>query len=78
MESVRVERLDHLGVIASVIKDLGLIDMIDARLVPDEQESDHAGRSRGRDDPQWLGVCQSALVLDATVFCQQTPRSVVS
>ena len=38
MESVRVERLDHLGVIASVINDLGLIDMINARLVPDDQE----------------------------------------
>jgi hypothetical protein len=38
MESVRVERLDHLGLIAAVIKDLGLIDMIDRRLVPDEQE----------------------------------------
>jgi transposase len=38
MEQVRVERLDHLGVIASVIKDIGLIDMINSRLVPDEQE----------------------------------------
>src|SRR4029450_4015383 len=38
MEQVRVERLDHLGLIASVIKDIGLIDMIDRRLVPDEQE----------------------------------------
>src|ERR1700757_4260512 len=38
MEQVRVERLDHLGLIASVIKDLGLIDMIDQRLVPDAQE----------------------------------------
>lgn len=38
MDQVRVERLDHLGVIASVIKDLELIDMIDRRLVPDEQE----------------------------------------
>ena len=38
MEQVRVERLDHLGVIASVIKDLGLIDMINTRLVPDAQE----------------------------------------
>jgi hypothetical protein len=25
MESVRVERLDHLGVIAAVIKDVGII-----------------------------------------------------
>jgi len=37
MEQVRVERLDHLGLLASVIKDLGLIAMIDRRLVPDEQ-----------------------------------------
>jgi transposase len=38
MDLIGVERLDHLGVIASVIKDLGLIDMINARLVPDAQE----------------------------------------
>jgi len=39
MTAVRVERLDHLGLIASTIKDLGLIDMIDARLAPDAQET---------------------------------------
>jgi transposase len=38
MEAVCVERLDHLGLIASVINDLGLVKMIDARLKPDEQE----------------------------------------
>src|SRR5947208_5935048 len=38
MASVHVERLDHLGLLASTIRDLGLINMIDARLVPDEQE----------------------------------------
>lgn len=38
MEQVRVARLDHLGLIAAVMKDLGLIAMIDRRLVPDEQE----------------------------------------
>ena len=35
---MRVERLDHLGLLAAVMKDLGLIDTIDTRLVPDEQE----------------------------------------
>ena len=39
MESVHIERLDHLGLLASVIKDLGLIDMIDARLKPDAPEA---------------------------------------
>src|SRR6267142_3745041 len=38
MEQVRVERLDHLGLIASVIKDLGLTNMIDRHLAPDDQE----------------------------------------
>src|SRR5918992_93305 len=38
MALAHVERLDHLGLIASVIKDLRLIDMIDTRLVPDAQE----------------------------------------
>jgi hypothetical protein len=38
MEQVRVERLDHLGLIASVIKDFGLMHMIDRHLVPDAQE----------------------------------------
>ena len=38
MDSVSVERLDHLGVISTVIQDLGLVDMIDARLIPDAQE----------------------------------------
>ena len=31
MEQVRVERLDHLGLIASVIKDLGLTLLLDSR-----------------------------------------------
>ena len=34
MESIRVERLDHLGIVAGVIKDLGIISMIDARIPP--------------------------------------------
>ena len=38
MEKVYVEPFDHLGVLVSVIKDLGLIDMINARLLPDRQE----------------------------------------
>jgi transposase len=39
MASVHVERLDHLGHVACMIKDLGLIRMIDARLTPDAQEA---------------------------------------
>ena len=38
MESLRVERRDHCGLIACAIKDFGLMDRLDSRLVPDEQE----------------------------------------
>ena len=45
MESVSVERLDHLGVVASVIKDLGIIQMLDARLHVHEQEEITTGEA---------------------------------
>jgi len=45
MEKVRVERLDHLGVISGVIKDLGLIEMIDSRIIPDAREEISTGEA---------------------------------
>jgi len=45
MEKVKVERLDHLGVIAGVIKDLGVIEMIDDRIVPDDREEISTGEA---------------------------------
>ena len=45
MESVSVERLDHLGVVASVIKDLGIIERIDARLGRHDYEEITAGEA---------------------------------
>ena len=38
MALAHVERLDHLGLIASLIKDVRLSDKIDTRRGPDEQE----------------------------------------
>jgi transposase len=45
MESVSVERLDHVGVVASVIKDLSIIQMLDARLHVHEQEEITTGEA---------------------------------
>ena len=45
MESISVERLDHLGVVAAVIKDLGIIEMIDARVPPHDQEEITTGEA---------------------------------
>jgi len=78
MESVHVERLDHLGVIASVIKDLDLIEMINARLIPDAQEVITPGEAVAGMILNGLGFAHRPLSLTPPVFCPQTPRSVVS
>ena len=45
MPQVVVERLDHLGVIAGVIKDLGLVELIDSRIEVDEKEEITTGEA---------------------------------
>src|SRR5262249_43448294 len=68
MEQMRVERLDHLGLIASVIKDLGLIDMIDRRLVPDEQERITPGEAMAGVILNGLGFANRPLSLTPQFF----------
>jgi transposase len=43
--SVKVEDIDHLGIVAGVIQDLGIIEMIDSRIVPDEREEITTGEA---------------------------------
>ena len=78
VEAVSVERLDHLGVVASVIKELGIIEMIDARLPRHHQEAITAGEAVAGMILNGLGFSKRPLSLPPPVFCQQTPRRVVS
>ena len=71
MTSVRVERLDHLGLIASTIKDLGLIDMIDVRLVPDEQEEITPGEAVAAMILNGLGFANKPLTLTPQFFANK-------
>jgi transposase len=71
MESVHVERLDHLGLIASVIKDLGLIRMIDARIVPDEQEEITPGEAVAGMILNGLGFANRPLSLTPQFFANK-------
>jgi transposase len=71
MESVHVERLDHLGLIASVIKDLGLIRMIDARIVPDEQEEITPGEAVAGMILNGLGFANRPLSLPPQFFANK-------
>jgi transposase len=71
MESIGVARLDHLGVIASVIKDLGLIGMINARLVPDAQEVITPGEAMAGMILNGLGFANRPLSLTPQFFANK-------
>jgi transposase len=71
MEQVRVERLDHLGVIASVIKDIGLIDMINTRLVPNDQEMITPGEAVAAMILNGLGFANRPLSLTPQFFANK-------
>src|SRR6266705_6126769 len=68
MASVHVERLDHLGLLASTIRDLGLMSMIDARLVPDEQEEITPGEAVAGMILNGLGFANRPLSLTPQFF----------
>ena len=71
MESVSVERLDHLGVVASVIKDLGLIEMIDARLLRHDQEEITTGEAVAGMILNGLGFANRPLSLTPQFFANK-------
>ena len=71
MESIRVERVAHLGVIASVITDLGLIDMINARLVPDAQEMMTPGEAVAGMSLNGLGFANRPMSLTPQFFANK-------
>ena len=71
MASVHVERLDHLGLLASTIRDLGLISMIDARLVPDEQEEITPGEAVAGMILNGLGFANRPLSLTPQFFANK-------
>src|SRR6266852_6827952 len=71
MESVSVERLDHLGVVASVSKDLGIIEMIDARVPPHDQEEITTGEAIAGMIVNGLGFAHRPLSLTPQFFANK-------
>jgi transposase len=68
MASVCVERLDHLGVVASVIKDLGIVEKVDARLGLHDQEEITAGEAIAGMILNGLGFSDRPLTLTPQFF----------
>jgi transposase len=72
MTSVHVERLDHLGLIACMIKDVGRISRIDTRLIPDAPEEITPGEAVAGMILNGLGCANRPLSLTPQ-FCTHKP-----
>jgi len=72
MAQIRGERLAHLGVMASVLKDVGGIGRIDTRLGPDEQEVMTPGEAVAAMMLNGVGCAKRPLALTPP-FCASQP-----
>ena len=63
MDSVKVERLDHHGLVASVINDLRVVEIIDERIQPDDQEEVSTGEAAKAMILNGLGFSNRPLML---------------
>lgn len=75
-ESVSVERLDHVGVMSAVIKDIGLLEMIEARLIPDEPAVSTPGEAVAGMILHGLGLAPRPVAVTPP-FCASQPRDLV-
>jgi transposase len=71
MVLVSVERLDHFGLVSSVIKDLGIMEMIDARVSPHDQEEITAGEAVGGMILNGLGFSNRPVSLTPQFFANK-------
>lgn len=71
MVLVSVERLDHFGIVSSVIKDVGIIEMIDARVLPHDQEEITAGEAVAGMILNGLGFSNRPLSLTPQFFANK-------
>lgn len=76
MENYSVERLDHFGVVAGTIKDLGLIEFIDSRLGRHEGETLSPGETVAGMIINGLGFANKPLSL-TPLFFQNCPLSLL-
>ncbi len=71
MDVITVERLDHVGIIAGVIKDSGLIERINARLLLDDQEEITTGEAIAGMILNGLGFSARPMSLPPQFFANQ-------
>lgn len=77
MESIRAERSDHSGVVAGVIRDLGIIEMTDARILREDKEEISTGEAIAGMILNGLGFSNRSVSLPPQFFENKPPEVLI-
>lgn len=73
---IRVQDIDHCGLIAGICDAMGLVEGLDQLLGTHPQEIVTPGQAVLRHDSEWIGICQRPAVLVGKIFCRQGNASI--
>ncbi len=76
MQLEKVERIDHLGIVSGIMKDLGIVEMIDSRIGTDSQEEITTGEAIAGMLLNGLGFTSRPMYLSPQFF-ENKPLSIL-
>ena len=76
MEIMEVKRLDHLGVVMGVIKELGIIRMIDDRIKPDSRENVTTGEAIAAEESRMKCNAKPDILQEIERHCYEKIHSI--
>lgn len=65
---IQVKNLDHLGLVAGIIDEIGIVEIINEQVSMGSRRNCHSGASRESDYPKRLGICLPILVFISSIF----------
>jgi hypothetical protein len=68
LKKLEIKNLNHLGIIAGIIDEIGIVEIINDRLGTDKKEIVNSGIIISRNYSQWIRICRQTTLSISTVF----------
>jgi hypothetical protein len=65
---IEVKNLDHLGLVAGIIDEIGIVEIINEQVSMGSRRNCHSWASRASNYPEPIGICLPILVFISSIF----------
>jgi hypothetical protein len=65
---IQVKNLDHLGLVAGIIDEIGIVEIINEQVSMGSRRNCHSWASSKSDYPERIGICLWVLVFISSIF----------